>query len=175
MIFLNFFFFFNDTATTEIYTLSLHDALPNSPEAGRGQTRQLVHLSEVAKWPDTATSGTRSKMVSIVNSVGYEPETLIVLESTANGLNHFYRRWVAAKQGQGDPDTGETYAMLFVPWWREPNYALPFATDEDRERFVESIGTGPYGEDEGELVEFYGCSPEQLRWRRMQIRTQHED
>src|SRR6266480_7584911 len=25
------FFFFNDTATTEIYTLSLHDALPFSP------------------------------------------------------------------------------------------------------------------------------------------------
>src|SRR6266571_9487549 len=30
-LFLNFFFFFfNDTATTEIYTLSLHDALPIS-------------------------------------------------------------------------------------------------------------------------------------------------
>src|SRR2546430_16318306 len=27
------FFFFNDTATTEIYTLSLHDALPISPFA----------------------------------------------------------------------------------------------------------------------------------------------
>ena len=27
-IFLSSFFFFNDTATTEIYTLSLHDALP---------------------------------------------------------------------------------------------------------------------------------------------------
>src|SRR2546430_9371365 len=27
------FFFFNDTATTEIYTLSLHDALPISPDA----------------------------------------------------------------------------------------------------------------------------------------------
>src|SRR3712207_8900106 len=27
------FFFFNDTATTEIYTLSLHDALPISSEA----------------------------------------------------------------------------------------------------------------------------------------------
>src|SRR6266513_5646005 len=27
-VFLLFFFFFNDTATTEIYTLSLHDALP---------------------------------------------------------------------------------------------------------------------------------------------------
>src|SRR2546426_7286934 len=31
-----FFFFFNDTATTEIYTLSLHDALPISPrQAGQ--------------------------------------------------------------------------------------------------------------------------------------------
>src|SRR2546427_4999594 len=36
------FFFFNDTATTEIYTLSLHDALPiyrrrrPSPPGGRG-------------------------------------------------------------------------------------------------------------------------------------------
>src|SRR2546430_15377841 len=28
--FISFFFFFNDTATTEIYTLSLHDALPIS-------------------------------------------------------------------------------------------------------------------------------------------------
>src|SRR2546421_9234692 len=28
-----FFFFFNDTATTEIYTLSLHDALPILSEA----------------------------------------------------------------------------------------------------------------------------------------------
>src|SRR3712207_7793621 len=29
-------FFFNDTATTEIYTLSLHDALPISGGRGRG-------------------------------------------------------------------------------------------------------------------------------------------
>src|SRR6478735_12511997 len=30
MLYSVFFFFFNDTATTEIYTLSLHDALPIS-------------------------------------------------------------------------------------------------------------------------------------------------
>src|SRR5574337_663721 len=32
-----FFFFFNDTATTEIYTLSLHDALPISKWKWAGQ------------------------------------------------------------------------------------------------------------------------------------------
>src|SRR5260370_41998541 len=33
---ISFLFFFNDTATTEIYTLSLHDALPISPLCQRG-------------------------------------------------------------------------------------------------------------------------------------------
>src|SRR5688572_33115754 len=33
-IFFYFLFFFNDTATTEIYTLSLHDALPISGSTG---------------------------------------------------------------------------------------------------------------------------------------------
>src|SRR3712207_7979429 len=32
------FFFFNDTATTEIYTLSLHDALPISPAVSATRT-----------------------------------------------------------------------------------------------------------------------------------------
>src|SRR3712207_9384064 len=38
------FFFFNDTATTEIYTLSLHDALPillGAGETGRQMVRTL--------------------------------------------------------------------------------------------------------------------------------------
>src|SRR2546426_7083556 len=40
-----FLFFFNDTATTEIYTLSLHDALPISsqPEDPHAQPTQLAH------------------------------------------------------------------------------------------------------------------------------------
>src|SRR3712207_6945988 len=36
------FFFFNDTATTEIYTLSLHDALPIS--CARGRLALAQHL-----------------------------------------------------------------------------------------------------------------------------------
>src|SRR3712207_8970880 len=34
-------FFFNDTATTEIYTLSLHDALPISPRRARDRRRRI--------------------------------------------------------------------------------------------------------------------------------------
>src|SRR5471030_1130817 len=37
----SFFFFFNDTATTEIYTLSLHDALPISA------LEPLLRISEI--------------------------------------------------------------------------------------------------------------------------------
>src|SRR2546430_5521807 len=37
----SFFFFFNDTATTEIYTLSLHDALPISTH-GKQQLRRFA-------------------------------------------------------------------------------------------------------------------------------------
>src|SRR3712207_7274819 len=42
-------FFFNDTATTEIYTLSLHDALPISPplsEAAEGAAHH-AHVGDV--------------------------------------------------------------------------------------------------------------------------------
>src|SRR2546422_9209576 len=38
----SFFFFFNDTATTEIYTLSLHDALPISEVDGSQEHPGLV-------------------------------------------------------------------------------------------------------------------------------------
>src|SRR2546429_5075318 len=37
-----FFFFFNDTATTEIYTLSLHDALPICLPPGGGPHQVVV-------------------------------------------------------------------------------------------------------------------------------------
>src|SRR2546427_11548073 len=40
ILFSLFFFFFNDTATTEIYTLSLHDALPICYEVPAGRNAQ---------------------------------------------------------------------------------------------------------------------------------------
>src|SRR5256885_11903262 len=40
------FFFFNDTATTEIYTLSLHDALPISDQLAAGFQHALRKQAE---------------------------------------------------------------------------------------------------------------------------------
>src|SRR5256885_13236876 len=45
--FLSFFFFFNDTATTEIYTLSLHDALPISD-----RVLQLLRVVDPGQFED---------------------------------------------------------------------------------------------------------------------------
>src|ERR1051326_9590327 len=40
------FFFFNDTATTEIYTLSLHDALPIYPQSAQRPCRSSCRCAE---------------------------------------------------------------------------------------------------------------------------------
>src|SRR3712207_9589940 len=66
-----FFFFFNDTATTEIYTLSLHDALPiftelapgrhRSPqEAPRAPGLKMKKGQDSKPWPFQRCSGWRS-------------------------------------------------------------------------------------------------------------------
>src|SRR3989441_8993512 len=62
---LSFFFFFNDTATTEIYTLSLHDALPIYD--GQGALHRAVwcpalhHRLGSIRWFDAAASSHRSE------------------------------------------------------------------------------------------------------------------
>src|SRR2546426_8618354 len=57
MIFSFFFFFFNDTATTEIYTLSLHDALP----IWRGRGRTVARSCADERSPSPPPRGRRSE------------------------------------------------------------------------------------------------------------------
>src|ERR1039458_3472928 len=49
-------FFFNDTATTEIYTLSLHDALPIS-DGGARLGSVAGHWAGLYAWPGTVDEG----------------------------------------------------------------------------------------------------------------------
>src|SRR3712207_7457181 len=54
------FFFFNDTATTEIYTLSLHDALPICPRAAR-TTSARDPAQATAKLPRTVVPSAQDR------------------------------------------------------------------------------------------------------------------
>src|SRR5215204_7253354 len=52
------FFFFNDTSTTEIYTLSLHDALP-IPPAMRPRSSRPTHRPATSNGRTTASAWSR--------------------------------------------------------------------------------------------------------------------
>src|SRR2546430_12529839 len=49
-VLVSFFFFFNDTATTEIYTLSLHDALPICTISFT-TNRTIATSASIHRWP----------------------------------------------------------------------------------------------------------------------------
>src|SRR5690349_22691448 len=62
-----FFFFFNDPAPTEIYTLSLHDALPiyshrkKSGIATRRRTCAPIAWMENSRWPKASTKASTTR------------------------------------------------------------------------------------------------------------------
>ena len=63
------FFFFNDTATTEIYTLSLHDALPICQGGKESQSRKE---SQGKKESQSREKGRGKKKSEIVRKVKKE-------------------------------------------------------------------------------------------------------
>lgn len=129
----------------------------NEFEAGRGFTVQGLHCSEVAFWPDIGR-----KLLALLNTVTEAPETMIVLESTANGMNEFKDRWDDAVSGKSD------YIPVFVGWLEDPECIRPFLSGQEREDFEALIGDGVEGEDEPDLQSM-GATSEQLNWRRWAI------
>ena|GEM_PF-360925 len=138
-------------------------------EAGRGGTYQAVHASEVAFWEQP-----KAKLAALKNAVPEHPETLFIMESTANGHNFFKDEWELAVNGQSD------YIAFFWPWWKEPSYSLAFLSEAERDAF--HVGDGPYGDEEPALVDPGPPDPltgkptpltlEQLNWRRHTISNQ---
>lgn len=82
-----------------------------SQESVRGMDIAMAHLTEVAFWPDSAKHSPESIIRSVCGSLMLEPDTLLIMESTANGMgNFFHREWLRAKTGFSDKQA------LFVPW-----------------------------------------------------------
>src|SRR5579864_3033300 len=59
-------FFFNDTATTEIYTLSLHDALPI--RKGRGGARKVISVRPLIRRERRWRHGGAARMAAMSNA-----------------------------------------------------------------------------------------------------------
>ena len=72
-------FFFNDTATTEIYTLSLHDALPILTNA----EKQLTDAIEQAGGPVAGIGAAVAGPVEPTTGTFFQPPNLMVLDGVA--------------------------------------------------------------------------------------------
>src|SRR3990172_5100589 len=89
-------FFFNDTATTEIYTLSLHDALPISPKTkmvyAETPTNPMMRLCDLAATGDVARQAGALFVVDNTFATPFFQQPLrfgadVVLHSTTKYLN----------------------------------------------------------------------------------------
>jgi hypothetical protein len=127
-------------------------------EGGRGFTLHSFHGSEVAFWADI-----QRKLTSMLNAVPDDPETMVLLESTSNGHNHWRKLCLQAQAGEND------FEIVFLPWMADPRYSRKFISDTEREEFRERVGTGPWGAEEQDLLDIHGCTLEQLNWRRWAI------
>ena len=131
---------------------SMKIATAKGQEVGRGQTIHAVHCSEVAFYPDP-----EGLMLSLKQAVPDKPETIVILESTANGAgNWFHKEWFAAKAGKSD------YIAMFFPWYLHEEYSFPDTT----------LTYDQLTKDEREMAKkFDGIGLPQLAWRRWCIRN----
>ena len=118
-----------------------------SPEAGRGTTPTIAHLSEVAFWQHD-----EKILAGLFQGISQADGTEVILESTANGAQgEFYRLWKGAVAGENE------YLPIFLPWFITPEYRR----------------TAPEGMqldiEEEKLVEEFGLDMDQLYWRRLKI------
>lgn len=115
-------------------TISIGSA--ESPDSCRGGDYALVHLSEVGLWKATEGKKPEDMVRSACSGVLYRPYTMIVYESTANGVgNFFHNEYVAAT----DPKIKSQFQPLFVSWFDIELYRLPFSSDSERRTFAQNL------------------------------------
>lgn len=107
------------------------------PDSCRGGDYNLVHCSEVGIWKKTDGKSPEDILRSACSGVLYNPMTMIVYESTANGTgNFFHREYEAAKRGISQ------FESLFISWFDIDLYSLPFSSTEERREFAIKLDEG---------------------------------
>lgn len=125
-------------------------ATANNLGAGRSSTTHNLHASEVAFWRDGKTI-----MLGLMQAVPNTPNTMVVLESTANGVGgYFYDEWQRAKNGDSD------FIALFFAWFEEPQYEMDVPA-----------GFTPTAEEQELMNRFPEITYRKLAWRRWCIKN----
>lgn len=110
---------------------------------GRSDTFTALHLSELAFWEGNK----KETMTGLLQAVPNTPESMIIIESTANGYEYFKEMWDRAVAGKSD------FYPLFIGWSELKEYSMPY--------------TGfKLTKEEIDLQEQYNLTLEQLTWRR---------
>jgi len=125
-----------------------------SGEAGRSATIQDLHATEVAFWRDAKTT-----MTGLLQTIPDEPNTMSVIESTANGIGgYFYDMWEAAVKGEND------YTPIFLAWFNLDEYTRPFESEEEKAKFKPN-------DYEKTLIKAHNLTLEQMNWYRFTLKN----
>lgn len=121
-----------------------------SEDAVRGYDIAMAHLSEVAFWQASAMHSPDEVVRSVCGSIALKSDTVIVLESTANGVgDYFHAEWLRAQQGHSDKEP------VFVPWHEISIYSLavddPLALWQEMDEYERTLWND-------------GCTLEQVNW-----------
>lgn len=136
-----------------------------APNAVRGGNYQMAHLSEVAFWGDGEQDAAEQIVRSVAGSITLAPETLVVMESTADGEdNYFHTEWERAVRGESDKEA------VFVPWYEIEIYRKPLDEAGLRRLMTEM------DDYERQLLKREGVTAEAVAWYHDKRReyTRHE-
>ncbi len=168
----------------------------NDALAGVSSTIQALHCTEVARWSKYGVRNAATVLTNILKCVPLLPDTMIILESTAEGSSGvFYERWGSAipmeqfLSGEIMPAPGQ-YVAVFAPWFFFDDSAMRL-TDIQKDEIRHTLDADEEFSGEAELIEAYGITDEagvqhlgemvsdydiweQLAWRRWAIREECE-
>jgi hypothetical protein len=128
-------------------------------QAARSFGFRRVHLSEFAFYSDAKTL-----MTALMQTVPKDPDTMVIVESTANGMGGpFYELWKKAI----DPKNKSDWVAIFFPWFDDADNWLEL--DVPTDEFQRSMS-----DQERRLMQRFNLSLEQLNWRRWCIENNCE-